>query len=154
IFDSQPTLSIGAIALDTTLSPPAVYVATGEGDDSADSYYGMGIFVSFDLGVTWTQLGAAEFSGQAIGSIAIDTTQNPRVIYAAVTFGSSETGSGNGFLESGFSGFGLWRSGDGGNTWAQYAPQTFGKCPLFTNQNCPAQSVVIDPSNPARVYVS
>ncbi|HLX04930.1 MAG TPA: hypothetical protein VKR28_05315, partial [Candidatus Binatus sp.] len=90
IFDLEPTLSVGALALDTTTSPnPTLYVGSGEGNGSADSYYGEGVFVSSDLGVTWTQLGAASFAHASIASLAVDTTQMPRTIYAAVTYGSS-----------------------------------------------------------------
>ena len=61
IFDLEPTLSVGALALDTTTSPdPTLYVGSGEGNGSADSYYGEGVFVSSDLGNTWTQLGASQ----------------------------------------------------------------------------------------------
>ena len=53
IFDLEPTLSVGSLALDTTTSPnPTLYVGSGEGNGSSDSYYGEGVFVSSDLGVT------------------------------------------------------------------------------------------------------
>ena len=69
IFDLEPTLSIGALALDTTTSPnPTLYVGSGEGNGSADSYYGEGVFVSSDLGTTWTQLGASNFAHASIAS--------------------------------------------------------------------------------------
>ena len=43
IFDLEPTLSVGALALDTTTNPnPTLYVGSGEGNGSADSYYGAG----------------------------------------------------------------------------------------------------------------
>ena len=55
IFDLEPTLSVVAFALDITTSPnPTLYVGSGEGNGSADSYYGQGVFVSSDLGVSWT----------------------------------------------------------------------------------------------------
>ncbi len=43
-FHPAATKAIGAIALDQTTSPATVYVATGEGNSSLDSYYGQGIF--------------------------------------------------------------------------------------------------------------
>ena len=90
IFDLKPTLSVGALALDITTSPnPTLYVGTGEGNGSADSYYGEGVFVSSDLGNSWTQLGASSFAHASITSIAVDTTRTPRTIYAAVSYGSS-----------------------------------------------------------------
>ena len=63
IFELEPTLSVGALALDTTTSPnPTLYVGSGEGNGSADSCYGEGVFVSGDLGGSWTQLGASTFA--------------------------------------------------------------------------------------------
>jgi hypothetical protein len=155
IFEGEPTLSVGALALDTSTEPePTLYVGTGEGDNSADSYYGDGIFVSSDLGATWIQLGAADISHAAVMSIAIDASRSPRVIYAAVSYGSSANRADASWVESDFSQNGLWRSSDGGATWNQYPLGTFGSCPYFTDAPCPAEQVVGDSTDSARVYVS
>jgi centrosomal CEP192-like protein len=155
IFDLEPTLSVGALALDATTSPnPTLYVGSGEGNGSADSYYGEGVFVSSDLGVTWTQLGAINFAHASIASLAVDTTQTPRTIYAAVTYGSSANRAEASWIEGDFSQNGLWRSSDGGESWISYPAGTFGACPYFTNDPCPAESVVIDPASPTAVLVS
>ena len=155
IFDLEPTLSVGALALDATTSPdPTLYVGSGEGNGSADSYYGEGVFVSSDLGNTWTQLGASNFAHASIASIAVDTTRTPRTIYAAVTYGSSANRADASWVEGDFSQDGLWRSADGGESWIPYPAGTFGACPYFTNDPCPAESVVIDPVSPAAVLVS
>jgi HYDIN/CFA65/VesB-like, Ig-like domain len=155
IFDQQPTLAIGSLAIDGATAPnPTLYVGTGEGDNSGDSYYGEGIFVSSDLGNSWTQLGAAEFSRAAVMSIAVDTSQTPRVIYAGVSYGSSANRADASWVESDFSHNGLWRSIDGGATWSTYPLGTFGACPYFTKAPCPAEQVVFDPAAPSKVYVS
>ncbi len=155
IFDLEPTLSVGALALDTTTSPnPTLYVGSGEGNGSADSFYGEGVFVSSDLGVSWTQLGESNFAHASIASIAVDTTQTPRTIYAAVTYGSSANRAEASWVEGDFSQNGLWRSGDGGESWISYPAGTFGACPYFTNDPCPAESVAIDPASPTTVLVS
>ncbi|MGB6555543.1 MAG: hypothetical protein WBE78_18770 [Candidatus Binataceae bacterium] len=155
IFDAEPTLSVGAMALDTTTLPnPTLYVATGEGDGSNDSYYGEGIFVSSDLGGSWSQIGTSEFADASIGSIAIDTTHSPRTIYAAVTYGSSANRAQAGWIETQWSQMGIWKSSDGGNSWLTYPLGTFGNCTYFTNQPCPATQVVIDPAAPANVYAA
>jgi hypothetical protein len=155
IFDAEPTLSVGAIALDTTTTPnPTLYVATGEGDGSNDSYYGEGIFVSSDLGGSWSQLGTNEFDDASIGSIAVDTTQSPRAVYAAVTYGSSANRAQAGWIETQWSQMGIWKSSDGGNSWLPYPLGTFGNCAYFTNQPCPGTQVVIDPAVPANVYAA
>ena len=155
IFDLEPTLSVGALALDTTTNPnPTLYVGSGEGNGSADSYYGQGVFVSSDLGASWTQLGASTFTHASIASIAVDTTRTPRTIYAAVTYGSSANRADASWVEGDFSQNGLWRSGDGGESWISYPTGTFGACPYFTNDPCPAESVAIDPASPTAVLVS
>jgi hypothetical protein len=154
IFDLEPTLSVGALVLDTTTSPPTLYVGSGEGNGSADSYYGLGVFVSTNLGASWTQLGANTFTHASIASIAVDTTQTPRIIYAAVTYGSSANRADASWVEGDFSQNGLWRSGDGGESWISYPAGTFGACPYFTSDPCPAESVVIDPASPTAVLVS
>ncbi len=155
IFDLEPTLSVGALALDTTTSPnPTLYVGSGEGNGAADSYYGEGVFVSNNLGVSWTQLGASHFTDASIASLAIDTTQTPRTIYAAVTYGSSANRADASWVEGDFSQNGLWRSDDGGESWIQYPAGTFGTCPYFTSDPCPAESVAIDPASPRAVLVS
>jgi hypothetical protein len=155
IFDLEPTLSVGALALDVTTSPnPTLYVGSGEGNGSADSYYGQGVFVSSNLGASWTQLGASHFAHASIASIAVDTTRTPRVIYAAVTYGSSANRADASWVAGDFSQNGLWRSGDGGASWISYPAGTFGACPYFTNDPCPAESVAIDAASPTSVLVS
>jgi len=155
VFDSEPALAIGAIALDTTTAPnPTLYVGTGEGDNSSDSYYGEGIFESTDLGDTWVQLGAAQFSRESITSLAVDTSRNPRIIFAGVSYGSSASRADSSLVESDFDSNGLWRSTDGGGSWIQYPLGTFGPCPYFTEAPCPAEQVVIDPAAPSDVFVS
>jgi autotransporter-associated beta strand protein len=48
-------LFTGAIAVDPN-NPLHVYLGTGEADNSADSYYGSGVYESLDGGRTWTLL--------------------------------------------------------------------------------------------------
>ena len=71
LFDgghSAPLFS-GAIAVDPT-NPLTVYLATGEANNSADSFYGRGVYKSTDAGHTWALLTGANgnnpFIGQAI----------------------------------------------------------------------------------------
>lgn len=154
IFDAESTLSIGSLALDATTAPnPTLYVGTGEGDNSGDSYYGQGIFVSSDLGATWTQLGANFPQHVSVGSLAVDTSRSPRFIYAAASYGSSASRSEASIDETDLSKNGLWRSTDGGASWISYPAGTFGPS-CFTNDPCPAEQVVIDTVTPANVYVS
>lgn len=155
IFDATATQSVGAMFLDTTTAPnPTLYVGSGEGNNSGDSYYRQGVFVTTDLGVTWSQLGAATFAHSSIAGLAVDTSQSPRVMYAAVTYGSSGSRADASWIESDFNSNGLWRSDDGGGSWIPYQAGTFGVCPYFTNRPCPASAVVIDRVSPNNILVS
>jgi hypothetical protein len=154
IFDSQPTLSIGSLALDPTSNPPTIYVGTGEANNTVDSYFGLGIFVSTDLGNTWTQnTGGGAFIDASIGRIAIDITQTPRVIYAAVTVGSTSDRAGANFIVNSITNNGLWQSTDGGMTWGQVALTTQDACPSFGGF-CPAEDIEIDPIHPNNVFAA
>src|SRR4029077_9752028 len=155
IFDSEQTLSVGSMALDTNTFPnPTLYVGSGEGNGAGDSYYGQGVFVTSNLGGTWTQFGASKLAHASVAGIAIDTTRTPRVVYAAITYGSRANRADASWVEGNFSQNGLWRSADGGHSWIPYASGTFGACPYFTNAPCPADSVAIDSASPTSVLVS
>jgi hypothetical protein len=81
ISKGLPTQSIGAIAVDVLAAPPIVYVGTGEGNNSGDSYYGLGLFSTQDMGKTWTLVDPSRFSSngayQAFTSLAVPCSGNP-----------------------------------------------------------------------------
>jgi hypothetical protein len=85
LIDNQPTLSVGAIALQPENSN-VILVGTGETNGSADSYYGLGILRSTDGGVTWTQIQSAA-SGQSFLGVGFSKivfgTSNPKLAVAA-----------------------------------------------------------------------
>ena len=64
LTDDQPSLAVGDIAVDP-VNPQILYVGTGEGNGGCDSYYGRGILRSTDGGATWTNFGAATFTGNS-----------------------------------------------------------------------------------------
>jgi photosystem II stability/assembly factor-like uncharacterized protein len=105
MFDSQPTQSIGAIAVAPS-NPKVIYVASGEGLHRPDLSVGDGIYRSSDAGQTWTHMGLDD--AQQIPSIAVDPHDANRV-YAAVL--------GHPFGPSALRG--LYRSVDGGTTWTR-----------------------------------
>jgi hypothetical protein len=159
IFDNEPTTAIGAVALDTTTSPSTIYVATGEGNGSLDSMYGQGIFKSSNNGASWTSLGpAGQFDHASFTSLAIDTTTTPGTprIFAGATNGLSASESDAAIFETEAGDTGLWFSANDGSTWTQYPASTFNNCEVVSGVNspCPADDVVIDPSNPQNVYVA
>ena len=71
LTDGQATLSIGAIAIQPGNSNPAnsvILAATGEADNSSDSYFGLGILRSANGGASWSLIstansGALSFTG-------------------------------------------------------------------------------------------
>src|SRR5208282_3609952 len=87
LIDDQPTLAVGAIALQPGNSN-VILVGTGETNNSADSYYGLGILRSADGGSTWTtppiQSAASgqSFLGIGFSKIAFSTA-NPNLVVAA-----------------------------------------------------------------------
>src|SRR5579871_70359 len=80
IFDSQPTQSIGAIAVSPS-APNIIYVASGEGLHRPDLSVGNGVYRSKDGGMTWTHVGLDD--SQQIPSIVVDP-QDANRVYAAV----------------------------------------------------------------------
>ena len=131
IFDSQPTQSIGAIAV-APANPDIIYVGSGEGLLRPDLSVGNGMYKSTDAGHTWTHLGLND--AQQIGAVVVDPRDSNRV-YAAVL--------GHPYGPSGQRG--VFRSTDGGATW---------KCVLFKDENTGAYDLEIDPSNPNILYAT
>ncbi len=89
LIDDQPTLAVGAIALQPGNSN-VILVGTGETNSSADSYYGLGILLSTNAGSTWTEItgigqapnGTNRFLGIGFSKIAFSTA-NPNLVVAA-----------------------------------------------------------------------
>src|ERR1700724_12257 len=77
IFDSQPTGSIGAVALAPS-DPNTIYVGSGEGLQRPDLSVGDGMYKSSDAGKTWRHLGLRD--GQQIPQIAVDPRDANRII--------------------------------------------------------------------------
>ncbi len=132
IFDSQPTGSIGDIAVSLS-DPNIIYVASGEGLRRPDLSIGNGIYKSTDAGKTWTYLNALR-DGQQIPQLAIDP-HDPNKVFAAVLghpYGPNEER-------------GIYRTTDGGKTWSKV---------LSKDANTGGADVEIDPSNPNIVYAT
>ena len=131
IFDSEPTQSIGAIAVAPS-DPNLIYVASGEGLLRPDLSVGDGMYRSRDGGRTWTHLGLE--GSEQIAALAVDP-RNPRRVFAAVLghpYGpSSERG--------------IYRSLDGGDSWQRV---------LYKDEDTGGSAVAIDPRNPAVVYAA
>ncbi len=117
LIDDQPTLAVGAIALQPGNSS-VILVGTGETNSSGDSYYGLGILRSADGGSTWTQIQSAgtgqSFLGIGFSKIAFSTANSSLVVAAT----AGDNGLYVGREEDGNStARGLYYSQDGGVTW-------------------------------------
>lgn len=163
ISASLPSQAIGAIAIDpVNTTPTTIYVATGEGNNSGDSYYGQGIFKSTNLGSTWTPILPVGYmvavSSEVLGhpsftKLAIDTSHNPPYLFATADLGGSANRAGVFFGQGNPANQGLWRSLDGGSTWSHYASTTFNGCSYLSGP-CPGEDISIDPANPNQVYAA
>ena len=119
LIDDQPTLAVGAIALQPGNSN-VILVGTGETNSSGDSYYGLGILRSADGGATWTDppiqsAGTGQsFIGVGFSQIAFSTT-NPNLAVAGT---GGDNGLYFGLEEDGNStARGLYFSADAGLSW-------------------------------------
>ena len=129
IFDSQPTGSIGAIAIAPS-NPDIIYVGTGEGLQRPDLATGDGVYKSSDAGATWTHLGLRE--GQQIPTIVVDP-RNPDRLFVAVLghpYGPNTER-------------GIYRSTNGGQSFERV---------LYKDEDTGGIDVILDPSNPNTVY--
>jgi hypothetical protein len=75
--------------------------------------------------------GGGSFANLSFSRIAIDTSKTPRVIYAALSTGSSSNRAGNNFINSNLINQGLWKSLDAGLTWAKVPFTSQLACPNF-----------------------
>ena len=131
-------LQIGALAIDPA-HPTTLYCGTGEANLSADSYPGDGIYRSTDAGITWTAWAPSVRTGlpRRIGCIAVDPFNPQHVLVAGIGFGRVSQDNDFG---------GLYRTADGGATWAR---ETF-----ISTANYWCHKVVFDPATPGRVFAS
>ena len=113
VLDQQPSLAVGSVSW----SPDGavMLVGTGEGNNSWDSYYGVGFLRSTDGGSTWTQIPNSQdghaFRGLAIQRMAWSKTA-PQIVAASTMFaahGSSASYSNT--LQ------GIYFSTDSGSSW-------------------------------------
>lgn len=131
VFDDQPIQNIGSIAI-TQSNPSIVWAGTGEGNPRNSISLGEGIYKSLDGGKTWKCMGLQKTRN--IHRIIIDPN-NPDVVYAGVM--------GNPFADHPERG--VYKTTDGGETW---------KLILHTNSGSGVGDMVMDPSNPNKLFVN
>lgn len=131
IFDSQPTGSVGCLAIAQS-RPDTIYVGSGEGLQRPDLSVGDGVYKTTDGGKSWVNTGLKE--GWQISDICVDP-KNPDRVFAAVLghpYGPNTTR-------------GLFRTLNGGKSWERV---------LYKDENTGAVEVALDPTNPKTVYCS
>jgi S1-C subfamily serine protease/photosystem II stability/assembly factor-like uncharacterized protein len=102
-FDSQSTISIGAVAVSKS-NPQIVWVGTGENNPRNSVSYGDGVYKSTDGGKTWKHMGLKKTF--QIGEVLIHPTDPNTVFVGALgrLYGSNEER-------------GVFKTTDGGATW-------------------------------------
>lgn len=151
VSGSFDTNAIGTLLVDPTdASGNTIYAGTGEPNASADSAAGVGIYKSTDGGDTWTLLqgSKAAANGRAVASIAIDPT-NSQTMYVGTTSavrGVSSVSGGAGSGNPAFPAAGIWKSTDGGATFAML----WGGPASIRG----VTDVALDPQDPQTIYAA
>lgn len=131
IFDDQPVAAIGAVSI-FQQNPDVVWVGTGEGNPRNSASVGNGVYKSLDGGKTWKHLGLDQ--SERIHRIILHP-MNVDIAYVAVM--GKEWGEGPDR--------GIFKTEDGGKTWTKV---------LFVNEKTGAADLVMDPSNPNKLFAS
>jgi hypothetical protein len=133
VFDSMPTLSIGALAADPR--DGSLWVGTGEANTSQDSYSGTGVYRSTDHGNTWQRLG--------------DDQAGNNVLAAHTVFRIAFDHSGDAYAATNN---GLFRLGAGSNAWTEVlAPAGSTDFPPYDQQ---VTDVAVQPGSRGRVVIA
>jgi photosystem II stability/assembly factor-like uncharacterized protein len=129
VFDDQPLIDIGDIAVNWNGAQPEVWVGTGESNSSRSSYAGTGIYHSADGGKTWAHKGLEET--HHIGKIIL-SPDNKTILVASA-----------GHLYTPNKERGIFKSNDGGTTWKQT---------LFIDENTGVIDIFPDPNTATTLY--
>ena len=154
--DDQPSLAIGAIAVDPASCSPAgcgtIYAGTGENGIRRDTYYGMGLQIGqmgggeFP-GFTWSLSGGDTFKYASITSVILDpsTSGGSKAIYVALSSGVTASATESTVTAPAPpSGYGVYKSINAGGSWN-----------LLTVPGAPgakATDLVMDPTNSQILY--
>ncbi len=131
IFDSQGSYSIGCVTMDPN-NHNIIWVGTGENNNQRSVAYGDGVYKSEDGGSSWAHMGLK--NSEHIGNIIVDP-RNSNIVYVAVI----------GPLWSKGGDRGLYKSEDGGKTWANI---------LNIDDHTGINEVHMDPRNPDILYAA
>ncbi len=131
VFDAADVGSIGSLAIQQS-NPSVIWAGTGEGNPRNSNNCGKGIYRSPDAGKTWVCMGLE--NTKTIHRICIDPQNGNRLFAAAMgsPWGPSQDR-------------GVYKTEDGGKTWQKI---------LFTNENSGCAELVMDPSNPDKMFAA
>lgn len=129
VFDDQPVLSIGALAV-SAADPQVVWAGTGEAHIRSNVSLGNGVYRSTDGGDTWTHAGL-----EATGRISRIATHpdDPDTAWVAAL----------GHLYGPQPERGVFRTEDGGASWERV---------LFVDEHTGASEIVVSPANPRLLF--
>ena len=117
LTDALGSLAVGSIAIMRSNNAPGhatLYLGTGEGNYSCDSYGGVGVYKSTDSGATWQgPYGGAQFANRSINSIVVDRA-DPAHLVAVSGSGNYSVGC---VVNPTRPDRGIFYSTNGGQTW-------------------------------------
>jgi photosystem II stability/assembly factor-like uncharacterized protein len=131
IFDKQPSLSIGSLAIDPS-NPKVVWVGTGESWVRNSVSVGTGIYRSRDGGESWEALGLAD--SEHISRVIVHP-KDSNTVYACAL----------GHLWNANTERGVFKTTDGGKTWNKL---------LFRNESTGCAEMVMDPQDSNVLYAA
>jgi photosystem II stability/assembly factor-like uncharacterized protein len=131
VFDSASLASIGAVRIPAD-DPNLVWVGTGENNNRQSSSWGDGVYKSTDGGKSWKNMGLRD--SRQIARIVIDPIDHDVVYVAAL-----------GDLWKGGGDRGIYRTADGGLTWAKV---------LDAGPDAGGTELIMDPANNKVLYAA
>ncbi len=131
VFDDQGSYSIGSVTIDPN-NNSTIWVGTGENVGGRHVAYGDGVYVSYDKGETWKNMGLQK--SEHIAKVIVHP-ENSDIIWVAA----------EGPLWSKGGERGIFKSSDGGKNWEKT---------LGGNEWTGATSLEIDPSDPDVLYAA
>jgi uncharacterized repeat protein (TIGR01451 family) len=135
------TQAVGALAVAPS-NDSVVYMGSGEGALSGDSYYGDGIYRSADGGTTWAHVSSDFFAGNSTSDIVVDPA-DANHLYIATLRGR---GGVRRTTPPSTQPYGIWESTDGGAHWALLKGTT--------SEFAGATDLVMDPLNSKILWAS
>ena len=129
LFEKQPTLSIGDLALEPG-NPDVIYAGTGEANTRNSVSFGRGMYKSTDGGTSWRFLGLGDT--RHIARVMVSPADVRTVFACAV-----------GHIGGPNAERGVFVSRDGGTTWSRT---------LFVDDRHGCADLDVDPKNPNIVY--